>query len=1168
MTAAVALVAFAMGAAEWFGGPYGGGPGRISFEQDGTNAYARLEKDRGPGATQIISRNPAAIGAARRFEVSFSHRGADGAFRWRLERRNAKGRYEPVKNSAGHDFAEYVPFKGATNWTRHVQTVHVPARLVDGANAVSVKFDVWGGNAPRTLDVCDVKVEAVPVVTPPAPPPVNITLEVAPKDEGFGPVPFLWKPDATISDGLLLRGGKPFFWVGTGCDLGASQATPVGLWAAKLLGYTVVSLDPHGGLSLVIDDGTNATLRATVNLTGVSHFRETARLGFYVDHFGNGVYKWSPLRKFAEAHPDFGEIHYDHGHYINMDTGHPLGLALQTAKREAYFRHVADVPGVAEMELCREPGPAPSNARAKRGFREWARRKYGTLEEACRVWRRTYATWDDVLPMPLEECEAYGYRARVALRRKEKADFPEMHYDWLQYLQDDYTACVKAEREELRARFPALPVTIDVRGHAIENDAYCVLDPERIDPLMDLFSIHFGAHAYSYGRGRRYHLPTLLDQTSFPFFSYNFFRTNTEKPIFNSEDIISKVVMPGIDAAALEANDIAGHHALMGKDEFVPRRRIPANDTVVREERFGAKQYRLMLWPYLMQGTIGCWVWSWHDDYTRPYFPSLVKKLEVAAEVVLPDLRHRRGEVAYLYGFLSGRGLPCTIMENHVDYLNWYDAIEFSGVRPDVFGERHFVKEIDPKRYRLLVVPFTKYVADETYAAFKRYVLGGGTAVVTEGSLERTFTRYRETDIRAFAGIDAAAGRKVTETRRGAGRVVYVAGHPEMEELMAILKPYLPPAQIAVTSAETREPPLVERVFAGSATRKVLYLANWGGCDHNLTVRIPDGFGDWRMTPLEGTFARDASGAFKVKVPSQDVAAVLLEAPPVTARAETDISPAWRAAVDRNAELNEERDTGKPKVLFPIHPKPYIPVGKELYPYVLDRVAAFGCEPMSVPIGDWTSELLAKCPLVVLPETNTQPFYRKSAQEWKPFRKMLSDYVKNGGSVLFLVHTAWAVNNYANLLQAVTPEFGIAKRWETPRASRHAGFGDPGQIVGEAVSGSPLTEGVRNVQLYRMCTLGLKGDAKPVVTIPADAESCGGACAMAAVQVGKGRVFVSADAMAFQPFRINEADNAALLENVMGWLLGKPVTQAMRDAFKANLFLTEKTFQPEKTRRD
>ena len=132
MTAAVALVAFAMGTTNWFGGPYGGGPGSVSFEREGTNEYAHLVKERGPGATQIISRNPASIGAARLFEVSFMHRGADGAFRWRLERRNAKGRYEPVKNSAGADFAEYVPFKGSADWSRHAQTVSVPKRLLDG----------------------------------------------------------------------------------------------------------------------------------------------------------------------------------------------------------------------------------------------------------------------------------------------------------------------------------------------------------------------------------------------------------------------------------------------------------------------------------------------------------------------------------------------------------------------------------------------------------------------------------------------------------------------------------------------------------------------------------------------------------------------------------------------------------------------------------------------------------------------------------------------------------------------------------------------------------------------------------------------------------------------------------------------------------------------------
>jgi hypothetical protein len=38
--------------------------------------------------------------------------------------------------------------------------------------------------------------------------------------------------------------------------------------------------------------------------------------------------------------------------------------------------------------------------------------------------------------------------------------------------------------------------------------------------------------------------------------------------------------------------------------------------------------------------------------------------------------------------------------------------------------------------------------------------------------------------------------------------------------------------------------------------------------------------------------------------------------------------------------------------------------------------------------------------------------------------------------------------------------------------------------------------------------------------------------------------------MAFQPCRILEADNAVLLLNIFGWLLGEPVTPESRAAFK------------------
>jgi hypothetical protein len=66
---------------------------------------------------------------------------------------------------------------------------------------------------------------------------------------------------------------------------------------------------------------------------------------------------------------------------------------------------------------------------------------------------------------------------------------------------------------------------------------------------------------------------------------------------------------------------------------------------------------------------------------------------------------------------------------------------------------------------------------------------------------------------------------------------------------------------------------------------------------------------------------------------------------------------------------------------------------------------------------------------------------------------------------------------------------------------------------------------------------------------------------MAAVEYGKGRVFISADSMFCQPLRIELADNAKLLENIVGWLARKKVTKEKRDEFKSNgLFLNKEVF--------
>jgi len=140
--------------------------------------------------------------------------------------------------------------------------------------------------------------------------------------------------------------------------------------------------------------------------------------------------------------------------------------------------------------------------------------------------------------------------------------------------------------------------------------------------------------------------------------------------------------------------------------------------------------------------------------------------------------------------------------------------------------------------------------------------------------------------------------------------------------------------------------------------------------------------------------------------------------------------------------------------------------------------------------------------------------------------------------------------------------FGVGIGGGLVSDASHCAFGDPYEVLTGNISASPVTEGVKTVQLFALAPMklpdekrnpGLAGYAVPVVKTPSGKVAC------ATLEWGKGRVFMTTDAMLFQPFRIEYGDNAALLENVIGWLLGKEVSSADRAAFKAGLFLTEKT---------
>lgn len=566
-------------------------------------------------------------------------------------------------------------------------------------------------------------------------------------------------------------------------------------------------------------------------------------------------------------------------------------------------------------------------------------------------------------------------------------------------------------------------------------------------------------------------------------------------------------------------------------------------DMLNHAKPFGERQYAQMYWSYMMRGSSGVLNWNWHDDKLMPYLPGLITPLETAAAVALKSVRGRRSRVAYLYGYLAQRGLPFPGEGRHHKTMRWYNAIEFLGTRPDIVSEQTFVREVTPERYPLLVVPETGLVADETYAHFKRYVAGGGLAVITTNALRRTFSRHLPTDI-----------------DRVEGRVVRMADDMTMEALMKRLKPLLPPADddmaFAVESSEMRETPLIERLLAGGEDAKVLYLNNWGGFDHPLSVSLPPAFGGWRVTPLRGTFTRDEAGRLNVTLPSQDVAACLLTRGAPAPWMRVSPSAANAAAWKRIVALNAGADTGRPKALWAD--------GRHLYPYLLDRLDAFGfdsicpCKPE-----EWTDDLLSKARIVVIAEGATRHLER--ALKRKDFVPMLKKWVEGGGSLYVTAFSAGTINAYGSVLRSVAGAFGLNGAWgSVARDGAHAGLGDAWQILSRDVAtDSPLAAGVRQVQLFTLTpmrpTRGSK--AKAIVKIPATADAHAGEIAMATVELGAGRVFVSADAMFGQPLRIELADNAALLENVIGWLARKPVTQAMREDFRANLFLGKECFE-------
>ena len=1224
----------AYGGFNWHGGNFDAGAGSFARIDDGI----RLTKESAPGGAQAFAASEA-LGDAEAAKVSFRYRGAAFHFRFSHAHRE-DGKLVPTKDGTGQTATGKWELPASKGWTNVCRTISIPSTFRLPGNVLRFHVQLWGGREPTAVELVGLSVVPCAEPRPVARRKLDVAVKPLPNKTPYGPLARLEKHDYRFEKGWLSDGGKPVFLVGNGCDLGAAQATPTGLWLAKLQGVGMLSLESgmHYGASKVVDD--HVDIQPWLSVGNVSWQREALRLGMLTESCnGHGQFKWSGIRDLAVRYPDFGEIHGYFGHGLSIDNHTDLGRRILLERRLPFVDLIA-AEGDHLFELSREPGADPCNMRVKADFRIWARRKYGTLQEACRVWRRTYSGWDDVLPIHLDDRQLATKGNALALKRFARANYPEMYYDWLAFVQEQTLQGTLNEVTDLRSRHPELPYGIDTRAHTIYSDGYCAYDPVRIDGFMDFMLIHNGYHSYAYNN-EPWHEETLAHGTWFPLLLGGYFRRNTTHPILNAEDVVSVTSVPGSDLDAMAKNDLGQLHASpwkfhleeAGEDGLAANWRNPAfddsdwgdvvvpgcwdaqdaykgrngigwyrktfvctgnrqdyldgsrkfllygkgvaqsgtvwlngekvgdvkgwdasykfdigallkfgqkntivwrvdgsryfqqglrtychilaHDMINVSRPLGEKQYASMYWNYLMHGLSGVFTWNWNKDVLRPYLAQISAETKFAAGVALPDIRTRHHRVAMLYGYLNGRGLPSDAEGDDTRYMAWFNALLAAGHEPDVLGEDALVRDLSPEAYDLLVVPHCAIVSDETLAKVRAYVEKGGRLVITADSLRKTFSRY----------ADQPPIKGAVIAGNGLG----------LKEAAAFLKPYLPPPEIAVSCAPSAEMPIIARQLAGDARRKILFVYNWGGIDQDVTLTLPKSVDGWHLTSIRGVFSRREDGSVVIRVPSQGpVAAVLDRDAPVRA-SEFSITPKHRAEIDRVVALNETVAPEKADVLFPWSVAAHTPSGKELYPEVLAQIKARGLTHAKLEPEKWTAELLKDKKVVIIPEHSANHGFGKLAKD-NAFRAMLRKYVEDGGRLLLLGHTARTINSGAPLMESLGREFGYRCGKGVVQDPSRAGFGDPYQILAETADCGDLTKGVGKVQLYVLSPLVPTKDsaAKVVVPVPDGA-------AMLAIEHGNGRVFVSSDNMFCQPYRITEAGNAALLENIVGWLLRTPV---------------------------
>jgi len=387
---------------------------------------------------------------------------------------------------------------------------------------------------------------------------------------------------------------------------------------------------------------------------------------------------------------------YRHGlrrHYnYNSPVYRELCARITRKMAEHYAAHPAVVGWQIDNELNCEVNVFYSDA-DHAAFREWTKRKYGTLDALNRAWgtvfwSQTYTDWN-----------------QVYLPRPTPGDSPNPHQalDEKRFISDSAISFAKVQADILREVCPGHWVTT--------NGFFGHLDTHRMtDELLDFISYD-----------------------SYPTFG-TIYPDDGDRPLLDRKWSLNLSNVRSISPNFCVMEQQSGAGGWVNRMDIPMPRPGQMRLWTYQSIAHGADSVLYFRWR---TATFGSEIY-WHglNDYHNRPNRRLREAAAIGNEVAKIGSRlagkKGRAEVAILHNYDNGWDGELDIWHGPLtgkSLLEWFKALQYRHIPSDVLELTEKTTLADLQRYRMLVYPHAAVMTDAQAELFKQYAAGGGTIV-------------------------------------------------------------------------------------------------------------------------------------------------------------------------------------------------------------------------------------------------------------------------------------------------------------------------------------------------------------------------------------------------------------------------------------------------------